>query len=50
MGSTDSRRDLVDRSDIVVLGVPHKEYKKLDFGDKPVVDIWNFLGRGGTIA
>jgi UDP-N-acetyl-D-mannosaminuronic acid dehydrogenase len=45
-----SPQDLVDRCDLVVLGVPHREYKNLDFGDKPVVDIWNFLGRGGTIA
>ena len=28
-------------------GVPHREYRDLDYRGKPVVDIWNFLGRGG---
>lgn len=37
------------RSQIIILGTPHKEYKKLRFktGQK-IVDIWNFWGKGGT--
>lgn len=45
-----SPEEVIAKSDVLVIGVPHSEYKKLDFGDKPVVDIWNSLGRGGTIA
>jgi hypothetical protein len=37
------------RSDILVIGTPHTQYRKLDFGDKPVVDVWNLTGRGGAI-
>jgi UDP-N-acetyl-D-mannosaminuronic acid dehydrogenase len=36
-------------SDIFVLGSPHKRYKTLDFQGKPVVDVWNLLGKGGQI-
>jgi UDP-N-acetyl-D-mannosaminuronic acid dehydrogenase len=42
--------ELVRRCDLVVLGVPHKEYRTLDLQGKPVVDVWNFLGRGGVVA
>jgi len=45
-----SAEDVIRKSDVLVVGVPHSDYKKLDFGEKPVVDIWNSLGRGGTIA
>jgi len=35
------------RADIVFIGAPHTAWKTLDFGKKPVVDIWNAV-RGGT--
>jgi UDP-N-acetyl-D-mannosaminuronic acid dehydrogenase len=35
------------RADIVFIGAPHTAWKSLDFGKKPVVDIWN-VTRGGT--
>jgi UDP-N-acetyl-D-mannosaminuronic acid dehydrogenase len=35
------------RADIVFIGAPHTAWKDLDFGNKPVVDIWNST-RGGT--
>jgi UDP-N-acetyl-D-mannosaminuronic acid dehydrogenase len=41
--------ELIARADTVVLGAPHKQYAQLTFGDKRVVDIWNFYGRGGQI-
>lgn len=44
-----STEELVQRCDIIVLGVPHREYKGLDFKDKHVVDVWNFYNRGGLI-
>jgi UDP-N-acetyl-D-mannosaminuronic acid dehydrogenase len=36
-------------SDIFVLGAPHSRYRTLDYGSKPVVDVWNLLGQGGQI-
>jgi UDP-N-acetyl-D-mannosaminuronic acid dehydrogenase len=43
-----SERELIERSDIIILGATHKEYAGLEFGeDKIVVDIWNFYGNGG---
>ena len=40
---------LIEKSDIIILGAPHTEYKKLkfDFASKTIVDIWNFFGKGG---
>lgn len=35
-----SARELVRRSDIIIIGVPHKAYAALSFGRKVVVDIW----------
>ncbi len=39
--------ELVRRSDIIILGTPHREYKALDTAGKMVVDVWNFFGKGG---
>jgi len=33
--------EVIARSDVLVVCVPHTVYKTLDLGDKPVVDIWN---------
>ncbi|HRC55020.1 MAG: nucleotide sugar dehydrogenase [Myxococcales bacterium] len=33
--------EVVSRSDVLVLCVPHTAYKSIDLGDKPVFDIWN---------
>lgn len=41
--------ELVKRSDIVILGTPHKEYKSLDVEGKALVDIWNFYLKGEGI-
>ena len=35
--------EVIECSDILVLCVPHADYKKLDVGDAEVVDIWGFL-------
>jgi UDP-N-acetyl-D-mannosaminuronic acid dehydrogenase len=39
--------DVVDRSDLLIVGVPHSSYRSLDLGNKPVVDLWGLYG--GTI-
>jgi len=42
-----SPEDLIKNSDIIILATPHKEYAGLDMQGKPVVDVWNFFGKGG---
>jgi UDP-N-acetyl-D-mannosaminuronic acid dehydrogenase len=37
--------EVVTRADLLVIGAPHARYADLRT-DKPVVDIWNMLGRG----
>jgi len=41
--------DLVDRSDLILIGTPHKLYKQLDFHGKRVIDVWNLLGKGTAL-
>lgn len=38
--------EVVEASDILVMGVPHPDYRSLDFGGKPLVDIWTARGFG----
>jgi UDP-N-acetyl-D-mannosaminuronic acid dehydrogenase len=38
--------ETVQRSDIVVLGVPHQAYRGLELGGRDVVDVWGALGEG----
>lgn len=45
-----SPAELIRRSDIVVIGAPHREYARLAIPrSKVLVDIWNMFGRGGAI-
>jgi UDP-N-acetyl-D-mannosaminuronic acid dehydrogenase len=41
--------ELIEQSDVIILATPHREYRSVDLKDKPVVDIWNFFGKGGNI-
>ena len=41
--------EVIEKSDLIILCVPHKQYKTLDIKDKPVVDIWGHLGKGTII-
>jgi UDP-N-acetyl-D-mannosaminuronic acid dehydrogenase len=41
--------ELVGRSDIIVIATPHQVYRKLDYRDKRVVDVWNLRGKGRSI-
>jgi UDP-N-acetyl-D-mannosaminuronic acid dehydrogenase len=35
---------VVKDSDIIVIAAPHKAYRKLDLGEREVVDIWGITG------
>jgi UDP-N-acetyl-D-mannosaminuronic acid dehydrogenase len=35
--------ELIQKSDIIFIGAPHAKYRGLDFHEKPVVDVWDFL-------
>jgi UDP-N-acetyl-D-mannosaminuronic acid dehydrogenase len=37
---------VLDESDILILGAPHKAYRGLQVGGKDVVDVWGALGQG----
>ena len=38
--------DVLARSEILVLGAPHKVYRSLDVGGRDVVDVWGAMGGG----
>ncbi len=44
-----SLEETLARSDLVIIGVPHSAYQGIDFGDTPVVDIWNTHKKGGSV-
>jgi UDP-N-acetyl-D-mannosaminuronic acid dehydrogenase len=37
---------VLDESDVLVLGAPHKAYRELHVGGRDVVDVWGALGEG----
>jgi UDP-N-acetyl-D-mannosaminuronic acid dehydrogenase len=37
--------EVIARSDVLILCVPHTAYRGLDLGKKPVIDIWNVFPR-----
>jgi UDP-N-acetyl-D-mannosaminuronic acid dehydrogenase len=41
--------DVLAGADILVIGAPHRRYQTVDFRGKPVVDVWNHIGKGSTI-
>jgi UDP-N-acetyl-D-mannosaminuronic acid dehydrogenase len=45
-GRLTSLECVLDESDILVLGAPHREYAGLEIGGRDVVDIWGALGSG----
>ena len=42
--------DVINRSDLLVLCAPHSAYRDLDFGGKPVVDVWGVLDKANVIS
>lgn len=43
-----SEEEVLERSDVVVIGAPHRRYAELST-TKPVIDIWNITGNGVRI-
>lgn len=43
-----SLEDVVSKSDVLIIGAPHKIYKELNT-EKPIIDIWNLLGKGSLL-
>ena len=41
---------VLEKSDIVIVGAPHKEYADLNLTGKKVVDVWNLYKQGGIIS
>jgi UDP-N-acetyl-D-mannosaminuronic acid dehydrogenase len=41
-----STQAATEQADILVIATPHRQYRSLRPNGKPVVDIWNVLGRG----
>jgi UDP-N-acetyl-D-mannosaminuronic acid dehydrogenase len=43
--------EVIERSDLLILGAPHREYRALKLPEgKPVIDIWNFFGEGAALT
>jgi UDP-N-acetyl-D-mannosaminuronic acid dehydrogenase len=42
--------EVLQKSDVLILCVPHSAYKKLDLTNKRVVDIWNFYPDGEHVG
>jgi UDP-N-acetyl-D-mannosaminuronic acid dehydrogenase len=38
--------EVIEKSDLIILCVPHKQYKTLNIEDKPLIDIWGYTGKG----
>jgi UDP-N-acetyl-D-mannosaminuronic acid dehydrogenase len=38
--------DVVERSDVLVIGAPHDQYRALDLSGREVVDVWGVCGQG----
>ena len=43
--------EVVARSDLLIVGAPHRRYRELQVPDgKPVVDVWNLYGKGTLLT
>jgi len=41
---------VIEKSDLLILCVPHSEYKNLDTKGKPLVDIWGYVNQSNPIS
>jgi len=41
--------EVIARSDLLVLCAPHSAYRELDFGGKPVVDVWGMIENANIV-
>jgi hypothetical protein len=39
---------VIAQSDLLFLCVPHSQYKNLNVGEKPIIDVWGFLADHAT--
>jgi UDP-N-acetyl-D-mannosaminuronic acid dehydrogenase len=43
--------EIIERSDVLIVGAPHREYRKLSLpAAKTVIDIWNIYGQGASLT
>lgn len=46
-----SKEELIEKADVIIIGVPHSEYKQLKFpSNKKVVDLWNTVKRDSLVT
>jgi UDP-N-acetyl-D-mannosaminuronic acid dehydrogenase len=38
--------EVLEKSEVLVIGAPHRAYRSLDLSGREVVDIWNATGDG----
>lgn len=36
---------LIEQSDVIIIGAPHKQYLNLDYKGKIILDVWNVVGK-----
>jgi UDP-N-acetyl-D-mannosaminuronic acid dehydrogenase len=41
--------EVLERSEILVVGAPHRRYRSIDFPEKPLIDVWGVSPRGITV-
>jgi UDP-N-acetyl-D-mannosaminuronic acid dehydrogenase len=46
--SLSSLEDVLAQADVLIIGAPHREYRRL-LTSTEVVDLWNLLGQGTTV-
>jgi len=42
--------EVIEKSDVLILCVPHGEYKNLDTKGKPIIDIWGYINQNNPIS
>jgi UDP-N-acetyl-D-mannosaminuronic acid dehydrogenase len=50
-GDTDliNLETVIEQSDLLILATPHSAYRHVHIQNKPVIDIWNFFGKGSLV-
>ena len=41
--------EVLERSDVLIVGAPHKAYKELEATGKLFIDVWNLMGKGTLV-
>jgi UDP-N-acetyl-D-mannosaminuronic acid dehydrogenase len=50
-GDTDliNLETVIEQSDLLILATPHSAYRHVHIQNKPVIDVWNFFGKGSLV-